>query len=48
MGCMLKGRKTSGELWASKTPVKSGGFTPTMVIGVNSLDLLADHIWSSG
>ena len=31
---MLKGRKTSGESWTLAAPVKPGGLTPTMVMGM--------------
>src|SRR5581483_5116977 len=45
MGCMLKGRKMSGELWTPKAPVKPGGFIPIMVIGVELTRIFfADNI----
>ena len=33
IGCMLKGKKTSGVPCAEYAPVNPGGFTPTIVIG---------------
>ena len=34
MGCILNGRKMSGDPWAEYAPVNPGGFTPTTVMGV--------------